>query len=564
MRVRAPMTPEPVYSVSRGNPWFRRDTGGTNSDGDESADPWTGRDASSRRRRSDESRGRTTGRRPLVPAQNPPPPPRDTESSTTPGAPSTPPDDEDDDVAASRPISRVDPGTTPGPDASYGTETGLDAGPAAGVGRDYDTITGDLPAPRSRYGDPGRTTDGAGDGDLRDGGAGYSTIPATALDIVGRGCIGEVSLDAVALRETMELAGPIADSLASMFYANVFWQRPDLRNLFPVGMERQRGRLVGALLTIVGSLGDQEDPTEYLRALGRDHRKFGVVTDHYDVIGGALLSSLGSLLGDEWTPRRHKAWMEAYDVISRVMVEAADEDAQQAPAWWDGEVVLHHRLGADMAIVQVKPHTDYPFRPGQYCSLMTPRRDRMWRSYSIANRPRNDNILEFHVRAEAAGWVSSALVWRTEVGDVLRLGAPQGRDITFAKGERDLLLIAGGTGIVPVIGAIQQLAHQFDHRRTHLFYAGREQEQMYALPHLESISARFGGLALVPVVSSYGSEERRLGLLGNVVLSYGAWLEHDIYVAGPTALVRSIVTTLVDNGVAMERIRHDDYGVSGF
>lgn len=505
------MTPEPARSVSRGNPWFRRDAGGTNDD--EAPDSW-GRDSSpSRRRRSGEIDRPVEPQPPVEPPVEPQPPaesPRRTDSS--PQA-VTGPDDR-----------RVGPG-----DDMFN--------PAGAVVADEPMI-GDRPP--------------------------AFAIPATALDIVGRANIGEISLDATALRESMQLAGPIADSLASMFYANVFWQRPDLRELFPVGMERQRGRIVAALLTIVGSLGDQEDPSAYLRALGRDHRKFGVVTEHYDVIGAALLNALGALLGEEWTARRHKAWMEAYDIISRVMIEAADEDAQKAPAWWDAEVVLHHRLGPDMAIVQVRPHTDYPFRPGQYCSLMSPRRDRMWRSYSIANRPRNDNILEFHIRAEAAGWVSSAMVWRTEVGDVLRLGAPQGRDITFRGSERDILLIAGGTGIVPIIGAVQQLAHQFDQRRTHLFYAGREQEQMYALPHLESIGARFGGLAPVPVVSSYGSEERRLGLLGNVVLSYGAWLEHDIYVAGPTALVRSIVTTLVNNGVPIERIRHDDYGVSGF
>src|SRR5690625_1124424 len=285
----------------------------------------------------------------------------------------------------------------------------------------------------------------APDADAADGVSGRSaapdsSVPATALGIVGRATIGEVSLDAAALREVMALADPVSEPISSMFYANVFWRRPELRELFPAGMAQQRGRLYGALVTIIGSLGDQEDPSAYLKALGRDHRKFGVVTEHYDVIGAALFDALGTMLGDEWTPRRQKAWNEAYDVISRVMIGAADDDATRAPAWWDAEVVLHHRLGADMAIIQVKPHTDYPFQPGQYCSLMTPRRDRMWRSYSIANRPRNDNILEFHVKAEEAGWVSSALVWRTEVGDVFRLGAPQGRDITARREGRDILM----------------------------------------------------------------------------------------------------------------------------
>lgn len=44
--------------------------------------------------------------------------------------------------------------------------------------------------------------------------------------------------------------------------------------------------------------------------------------------------------------------------------------------------------------------------------------------YSMANAPRPDGTLEFHIRAAGGGWVSGALVRRVKAGDMLRLAAP--------------------------------------------------------------------------------------------------------------------------------------------
>src|SRR5918996_985187 len=386
----------------------------------------------------------------------------------------------------------------------------------------------DVPRRAPDFGNGSTTTSGAtfGAPDLNvDDGSVRAVQDTVELDRVGPALdddagtlateVGSTYLDIEALRESMALAEKDRDRLGKEFYSLLFASDPDMRELFPAGMETQRSRFVGALVRIVGSVDDRPTLVPFLKALGRDHRKFGVVSRHYGTMGKALILTLGRVLGEQWTPRYEAAWTEAFDAIALIM-----------PPWWDAEVVFHRRVLDDVAVIQVRPHTLYPYRPGQYCSLTIARRPKMWRSYSMASAPRDDGLLEFHVRAVGGGWVSSALVWKTEPGDTLRLGAPQGFDLANPRSEHDMLCIAGGTGIAPVLAGLQELEQRQDGRRVHVFYAGRDRDRLYALPHLESIGVRYRRLTVVPVVSPDGPEDRSPDVMGNVVSSYGDWRRH--------------------------------------
>jgi hemoglobin-like flavoprotein len=82
------------------------------------------------------------------------------------------------------------------------------------------------------------------------------------------------------LKESWTLVEEHQDRVAGYFYARIFLSHPQLRDLFPVHMDVQRARLLGAIVTAVQSLDDPERFDEYLRSLGRDHRKFHVQPGH--------------------------------------------------------------------------------------------------------------------------------------------------------------------------------------------------------------------------------------------------------------------------------------------
>ena len=169
----------------------------------------------------------------------------------------------------------------------------------------------------------------------------------------------------------------------------------------------------------------------------------------YDVFGRALITALERYSEDVWVPElRGGLGAGAYDAVATKMLRGAEQDPRE-PAYWPAEVVAHERRGRDVAVFTCVPLYEFTFRPGQYVNLESPHQPRVWRPYSIANAPRPDGSLEFHVRA-LGGWVSAALVRRLIVGNVVNLGPPMGVMVLDRHSTRDLVCVAGGTGLAPI------------------------------------------------------------------------------------------------------------------
>ena len=304
--------------------------------------------------------------------------------------------------------------------------------------------------------------------------------------------------DYAILKQTLKEAGPAADREMAYFYSLLFTANPELRAMFPLAMDEQRKALSGALARCVWSMDNPQSLHEYLAGLGRDHRKYGVQEQHYQVFGETLATALRLLNGRAWTQETAAAWHTAVSHICSVMAAAAQEAAAEPP-WWVAEVIRHERRCPDLAVLTVRPGEPFPYLPGQYLSVQVLRWPRVWRNYSIANAPRADGTLDLHVRAIPGGQVSTALVQDTGPGDTVLLGPARGAMVVDHSSARDILCIAGGTGFAPVKAIIEGLAAQPENqptRRIRLYVGARRRQDLYDLPdlaRLESGCARAGG-----------------------------------------------------------------------
>jgi NAD(P)H-flavin reductase/hemoglobin-like flavoprotein len=364
------------------------------------------------------------------------------------------------------------------------------------------------------------------------------------------------------IRSSFALLAPRADELARRFYAILFTRSPQARAMFPVDMQVQRNRLLGALVQIVQMVDRPDDLVPFLQQLGRDHRKFGVLAEHYDAVGAALLEALGTLAGPAWTTEVQHAWSTAYGLLADAMRAAAADDP--GPASWSGEVVEHRRIGWDLAVVRVRTDPPVPYLAGQYVSVEIPQRPRLWRYLSPATAPDPGGLLEFHVRAVPGGWVSRALVAHARPGDAWRIGPPMGRMHMPAAGGRDLLLVAGGTGYAPIRAVLQELARRPVQPRTQVFVGGRVREDLYDLDGLRALSYRHPWLDVMPVVEQGGPDADRdapleQGTLADVVTGYGAWADRDVLVSGSPAMIRATVARMLVAGTPLDRIRYDPF-----
>ncbi|HXV93885.1 MAG TPA: globin domain-containing protein [Pseudonocardia sp.] len=360
------------------------------------------------------------------------------------------------------------------------------------------------------------------------------------------------------IRSSFALVEPRAEELGRHFYATLFSMAPETRDLFPVNMEVQRSRLLRAIVHVVQMVDQLDELVPFLEQLGRDHRKFGVIAEHYEAVGAALLSALAEFADDAWTPEIEKTWTDAYGIISQAMHTAAA--AERGPTSWLGRVIEHRRIGWDLALITVQTSEPIPYRAGQYLSVETPQRPRLWRYLSPANAPREDGTLEFHVRAVDNGWVSRAVVAHSRVGDTWRIGPPMGRMRVQPETGRDLLAVAGGTGVAPIKAVLEDLARRPRQPRTRVFVGGRTWDDLYDFTALRKFSYANPWLDVVPVVEKdEGGTGAEQGTLADVVTRYGAWADHDVIVCGSPAMIRATVSRMLVAGTPLDRITYDPF-----
>jgi NAD(P)H-flavin reductase/hemoglobin-like flavoprotein len=350
-------------------------------------------------------------------------------------------------------------------------------------------------------------------------------------------------------------AGPAA---MEYFYARLFAANPDCRTLFPMSMTAQRERMFAALARLVWSLDNQSGCTEFLGQLGRDHRRFGVTESHYSAFFTALLDTAEHFIGRAWTPRLASAWRVAVDYISATMGAAAAEAASTSPAWWTAEIVAHELRAPGVGVIRLRPSEPLPYAAGQYVPVQVTRWPRVWRPYSIANAPRPGGIIELHVRAIPGGLVSNTLVYHSVIGDSVLLGAGGGT-MTPADSDRDLLCVAGGTGLAPIKAIVEQVlaAPRADRpRKITLFVGARQHFDLYDLEDLQLLESAFPALRVLPVLSDEPGYNGLTGLLPDVVGGHGLFESAEAYISGPPAMVR-LTAALLAASIPPGQIHHD-------
>jgi NAD(P)H-flavin reductase len=303
-----------------------------------------------------------------------------------------------------------------------------------------------------------------------------------------------------------------------------------------------------------------EEMATYLAQLGRDHRKYAVQPEMYGVVGEALMATLRAYAGPAFTPAAEEAWAQSYRAISALMIAAAEKDSETSPPFWTAEVVSNEQRRPGISILTVAPDLPLPYEPGQHISVQTPRWPKVWRPYSVACRPREDSLITFHIKAVPGGWVSDALVYHAEPGDEITLGPAVGTMTLGLAGGRDLLCVAGGTGLSPIKAIIEEAIRGSTAcpRQIHLFYGARTREELYDLPDLWHLADSYPGFQLTPVTSDDPAFDGMQGNVGRVAARYLPHKECEAYVAGPPAMVRETVHVLARVGLPRERIHYDD------
>ncbi len=375
-------------------------------------------------------------------------------------------------------------------------------------------------------------------------------------------------MDTAALKASWGKVAAAGDDVPLYFYSHLFLSHPEVRSMFPIQMTAQREKLVTALGAVVSNVESLDDVVPLLEQLGRDHRRFAVVSEHYGAVGASLLATLKRFLGTSWTPELADTWAQAYGVVAKVMVAAAEQHEDVAPAWWEADVVRVERRSVEVAVIEVVPREPFPYRAGQSVAVEIPQRPRYWRYYSPANAPNPSGHLQFHVQPIAGGLVSTAVVRRLGQGDTIKLAAPVGEQLTLPEDGAlpDLLMVAGGTGLAPLRAVLEQIDRGWEASgsapRVHLFHGSRMPWNLYDHEHLSAL-ARKPWFDYTPVVSEDHTYHGAQGLVATVAAKAGDWSQRTAMVCGSPGMVRHAVKELQAVGVPAHSIRREQFDFQG-
>jgi ferredoxin-NADP reductase len=193
------------------------------------------------------------------------------------------------------------------------------------------------------------------------------------------------------------------------------------------------------------------------------------------------------------------------------------------------------------------------------------------RSYSVASAPDGDRV-ELTVVAVEDGEVSEYLTTIVAAGDQLEVRGPVGGWFVWrpdAPGPfRPVLLVAGGSGLVPLMAMIRVRAESAAKVPFRLVYSVRDPGSLLYREELDRLSRKDGGLHVTFAFTRTAppGSAWRTGRISARLLAEAGWPsvdEPDVFVCGPTGFVESAANLLVDLGHDPQRIRTERFGSPG-
>ena len=190
------------------------------------------------------------------------------------------------------------------------------------------------------------------------------------------------------------------------------------------------------------------------------------------------------------------------------------------------------------------------------------------RSYSIASAP-EDGRLTLTVDRLEEGEVSPYLTEVLMRGDKLELRGPIGGYFTWEAADGGpLLLVAGGSGVVPIMAMIRHRTAVGSDVPTRLLFSSRSYEEIIYREELERLAAQDGSLEVIHTLTrsrpeGWSGYDRRIDA---EMLAEVAWSPDEsllTFVCGPTSLVEGVAAALVSLGHDPAHVKTERYGATG-
>ena len=230
---------------------------------------------------------------------------------------------------------------------------------------------------------------------------------------------------------------------------------------------------------------------------------------------------------------------------------------------WECEILSIENVSVNVVKLDLGVRGDadaWPsFMPGQYVNIAIPEAGQN-RSYSFANSPGAKEGLTFYIKILERGVMSDFLRGRAKQGDLVNIEGPFGH--FYLRGqERPILMMAGGTGLAPMLSMLDQMASMETCRKPiHLLYGVNNPDEFFGIRQIESYESK--GIDLTYETISLNGSADWNGNSGHVTELLTEKLIKDnpeIYLCGPPPMIDAANAWLENIGIDLNFVYSEKF-----
>lgn len=200
------------------------------------------------------------------------------------------------------------------------------------------------------------------------------------------------------------------------------------------------------------------------------------------------------------------------------------------------------------------------FLPGQYLDFLL--KDGQRRSFSLANSPEEDALLELHVRHVPGGHFTDHVFGAMKPKDIMRISGPYG-SFFLRESDKPAIFVAGGTGFAPIKSILAHAFHQRSTRRFVLYWGAKARADLYQPETLARWQAEQANFSFIPVLSEPLADDRWTGRSGYVhaavLEDYADLSAHEVYACGAPPMVEAARREFTARGLPVDAFFSDAF-----
>lgn len=206
------------------------------------------------------------------------------------------------------------------------------------------------------------------------------------------------------------------------------------------------------------------------------------------------------------------------------------------------------------------------FSAGQFIQFMVPpyelTEESVYRAYSIASAPSLKNRLELEIRLVPNGICTTYVHKFLKQGEKVTINGPYG-DFYLRDTQRDIICIAGGSGMAPIKGILEDMADNGINRKTRYFFGARSLRDLFLVDRMRELESILPDFRFIPALSQPLPEDNWQGETGIITEVLSRHLKTgdntEAYLCGSPGMIDACVKTLTDKGIPENLIYYDKF-----